>query len=155
MTVTRLSLERLDAHWAISAIPVAERVGAAGVAQARLVGRAVARQLHLPVGNSEPDDELIRRVALAYEMAAIEGLPAFRNQSPDQDGPRGQCAAGASRAFELRRLLPVPASNSERIFHVLHLASLAYCGDRWSDIRRWFAENPAAVSVPSVAEATW
>jgi replicative superfamily II helicase len=82
-------------------------------------------------------------------------LPAFLSQTQEQDALRAQCAAGAWRAFAVLRLLSVPAEATDRIFHVLHLASLAYCGDRWSDIRRWFVENAAAVEIPSVAEQLW
>jgi replicative superfamily II helicase len=49
----------------------------------------------------------------------------------------------------------MPTETPDRLFHVLHLASLAYCGDRWSDIRRWFVENAAAVEAPSVADQPW
>ncbi|HEY5955663.1 MAG TPA: DEAD/DEAH box helicase [Polyangiaceae bacterium] len=94
-------------------------------------------------------------MALAYEMAAIEGLPAFLSQAQEQDALRAQCAAGAFRAFAYRRLLPIPTASADRLFHILHLASLSYCGDRWSDIRRWFVENAAAAEAPSVAEQPW
>src|SRR5262249_17958422 len=57
--------------------------------------------------------------------------------------------------FELRRLFDLPDSDEERIYHVLHLSALAYCGDRWSDLRRWYSENSAAVEIPSVANAAW
>lgn len=142
MSLQRETIDRVDNHWAVLAIGSAERDRGLEVANARLVAKAVGRHL-------------LERLALAYEMAAIEGLPAFINLSQAEDGLRKQCIAGASRAFELRRLFAVPEATTERIFHVLHLAALAYCGDRWSDIRRWFAENPESTVEPSTADQPW
>jgi replicative superfamily II helicase len=155
MSLRAQALDRLESHWAVSAIDVTERERASELAQTQLVQKAIGRQLHLPVEDSSYAEDLLQRVALSYEMAAIEGLPAFLNQSPAQDDLRLQCVAGAWRAFEYRRLLATPHEEEDRIFHVLHLASLAYCGDRWSDIRRWFNENPHAIAIPSVAEGSW
>ncbi len=155
MSLKHEMLERLKSHWAIEAIPEDQQRLAFEWAQMRLVQKTVGRQLHLPILESAHEEDVLKRVALAYEMAAIEGLSAFFSQAPEQDDLRMQCVAGAWRTFELTRLLPVPTSEVERIFHVLHLASLAYCGDRWSDIRRWFVENPIAITVPSVADQPW
>ena len=155
MNVTQATLDLLESHWAVAAIPTAERDRAASLAQLGLVQKAVGFQLNLPSIVSAADEDLLRRVALAYEMAAIEGLPAFLSQTQEQDALRAQCAAGAFRAFSYRRLLPIPTANADRLFHILHLASLSYCGDRWSDIRRWFVENTAAAEAPSVAEQPW
>lgn len=155
MNLRQEALERLESHWAVVAISADARQQAAELAQTSLVQNAVGRQLHLQMTDSAHAEDLLKRVALAYEMAAIEGLPAFLSQSPEQDDLRLQCVAGAWRAFEFRRLMPVAAVTEERIFQVLHLAGLAYCGDRWSDIRRWFTENRAAIAVPSVANQPW
>ena len=155
MNVTQSTLERLENHWAVAAIPTADRARASKQAEIQLIAKAVGHQLNLAFAVSAADEDLIRRVALAYEMAAIEGLPAFLGQIREQDVLRAQCATGAWKAFALRRLLPTPSGVADRLFHVLHLASLAYCGDRWSDIQRWFVENAAAVEIPTVAEQPW
>ena len=149
------TLDLLETHWAVAAIPQADRTRAMDFAAARLVQKTVGHQLNLSAQVFPAEEDLLQRVALAYEMAAIEGLPAFIRQAPEQDALRKQCAAGAWRAFAFRRLAPVPQNTANRLFHVLHLASQAYCGDRWSDIRRWFVENPAAIETPSVAEQPW
>lgn len=155
MSLQRETLARVDNHWAVLAIGSAERDRGLEVANARLVAKAVGRQMRLCFEERLGDANLLERLALAYEMAAIEGLPAFLNLSQAEDDLRKQCIAGASRAFELRRLFAVPEPTTERIFHVLHLAALAYCGDRWSDIRRWFAENPESITEPSAADQPW
>jgi hypothetical protein len=155
MNLKQEAIDRLETHWAVLAVGEDRRRLGTRIAQDRLVGKAVGRQLNMTLPESAEAEDLLRKLALAYEMAAIEGLPAFLSLTPEQDALRHQCVAGAWRAFELRRLLSVPDAATDRIFHVLHLASLAYCGDRWSDIRRWFVENPAAVVPPSVAEQSW
>lgn len=155
MNLKQEALEQLESHWAVAAIPVDARQQATELAHSSLVQKAVGRQLHLPMADSAHAEDLLKRVALAYEMAAIEGLPAFLSQSPEQDDLRLQCVAGAWRAFEFRRLMPVATTAEERIFQVLHLSGLAYCGDRWSDIRRWLTENRAAIAVPSAANQPW
>ena len=155
MSLRREALDRLDSHWAVNAIGADQRDRGLAIARTRLVQQAVGRQLHLPLEDWSRDKDLLQRLGLAYEMAAIEGLAAFIRQSPDQDALRLQCVAGAWRSYELQRLLPIPTAPEARVFHVLHLSSLAYCGDRWSDIRRWFTENPPAVACPSVADRPW
>jgi superfamily II DNA/RNA helicase len=155
MSLSKPALERVDNHWAISAVGAQERDRGLKIANARLVSKAVGRQMRLDLQEQASDDDLLRRLALAYETAAIEGLSAFLNMSTAEDQLREQCVAGAWRTFELRRLMPIPEAVEERIFHVLHLSALAYCGDRWSDIRRWYMENPSSIEEHSVADQPW
>ena len=51
--------------------------------------------------------------------------------------------------------MPVPHPTHERLYFVLHLSALAYCGDRWADLRRWYAENKQALTPPSVVDVSW
>ncbi len=148
-------LHNVDRHWAVVAVGEAERNRGLKVADARLVKQAVGQQMLIDFPENGFDDELLRRLAMAYEMAAIEGLDAFLNPTSDDEELRKQCSAGAWRAFEIRRLLALPEDEIERISHILHLSALAYCGDRSSDLRRWYNENEEAIHVPSVAKATW
>lgn len=136
---------------------VRQSVTALEVAKARLVQSAVRRQMTLAFDDQADDDDLVERLAMAYEVAAIEGLDAILQPGSDERIKQRQKIAHAAawRAFELRRLLPVPVPDDERIYHVLHLSSLAYCGDRWSDLRRWLNEHKAKVEAPSVADAPW
>jgi len=98
---------------------------------------------------------LLDRVALAYEMAAIEGLDALSRPDGGDHALREQALAASHQAFDIRRLAEIPENSDERIFHVLQLSALAYCGDRWSDLRRWFKENGSAIAVPTVADVPW
>lgn len=155
MTITATALQNLQSHWALSTIPEADRIRAAEVVNERLVRQAVGRQITFSFAEDEADEGLLERVALAYEIAAIEGLDALSRPDGGDNGLRGQTAAASHHAFDIRRLAPIPENTEERIFHVLQLAAVAYCGDRWSDLRRWFTENRAAIVVPSVADAPW
>ena len=82
-------------------------------------------------------------------------MDALSRPNGGDNALREQAAAASHQAFDIRRLVPIPKNTEERIFHVLQLAALAYCGDRWSDLRRWFTENSSAIAVPSVAGAQW
>lgn len=155
MLVDNKSLRAVDEHWAVLAVGKAGRDRGLEVAQARLVRTATARQMDINFLERPSDPDLLERLALAYEVAATEGLDSLLHPSSNNESRQAQAMAGAFRAFEIRRLIAVPEGTDERIFHVLHLASLAYCGDRWSDLRRWIKENPEALKAPSVALEAW
>lgn len=155
MLVTDESLHAVDQHWAVLAVGESNRDRGLLVAQARLVRAATQRQMEWTFRERESDDDLLQRLALAYEVAATEGLEALLHPSSENQELQKQAQAGAWRAFEIRRLAEIPEDTDERVFHVLHLASLAYCGDRWSDLRRWIKENEAALKPPSVASEPW
>ena len=156
MNVTTESLAKVDQHWAVRAIGEAESNRGLELANVRLVAKAMGEQLTLDVADSRPgDDDLLSRLSLAYEMAAIEGLDAFMNSTSGDAHLREQCAAGAWRAFEIGRMLRSPAETHRRVLHLLHLSALAYCGDRWTDLRRWYRDEPTLCAIPSVADAEW
>jgi replicative superfamily II helicase len=155
MNVTTASLERINQHWAIQAIGEEQIKKASELANCLLVEKAVGVQIHFSFTFSLADHDLLDRVSMAYEMAAIEGLNDFLNPTSNDTLLREQCAAGAYRAFEIRRLFKLPTTDEQKIFHILHLSSLAYCGDRWPDLRRWYNENDHVFKIPSVANAPW
>lgn len=156
MNVTIPSLAKVDQHWAVLAVGENERKRGLDIANVRLVNKAIGEQLKLNVTAPRPgDDDLLSRLALAYEMAAIEGLEAFLNTTSGDTALREQCAAGAWRAFEIGRMVSPPEETDRRVLHLLHLSALAYCGDRWTDLRRWYRDEPDLCSVPSVADAQW
>ena len=155
MTITAAALEALQSHWALSAIAEDERTRASELVNELLVRRAVGRQIDFAFEEAETDETLLDRVALAYEMAAIEGLDALSRPAGGDNALRDQATAASHHAFDIRRLAEIPEDTEERIFHVLQLSALAYCGDRWSDLRRWFRENNSAIAVPTVADAPW
>ena len=157
MTVDRISLLELEKHWAVDAIAESDRARAIATANAWLVQRATGRQLRLS-HIDEPDDlSLLQRTALAYEMAALEGLRYLLYPGSDENSARAreQAQAGAFQCFQLSQVLPVPEQHEEMIFHVLHLAGVAYAGDRWNDLRRWIQDQGESIAAPSVASVEW
>lgn len=155
MNVTEASLHCVDEHWAVMAVGMERRDRGMAVSAARLVERTIGRQMKIDFRQVDDDDDVLYKLASAYELAAIEGLDAFLNPTSNHDALREQCAAGALRAFDLLRLSDVPQKDEARIFHILHLSALAYCGDRWSDLRRWYNENPDLIGIPSTADVAW
>ncbi len=155
MNVTKASLERVDAHWAVQAVGESQRKYGLKLSDQLLVDKALGAQIHFQFDYQDTDEDLLGRLAMAYEMAAIEGLGDFVNPASDAQERREQCAAGAYRAFELYRLFSLPDTDEQRVLYILHLSALAYCGDRWSDLRRWYNENYHVFQIPSVADANW
>ena len=155
MIVSSAALERLAAHWAVQAIPAEERDRAAVLEHECQAKRAAGRQIIFDFAESNGDDKLLNRVALAYEIAAIEGLDAMSRAAGGDQALLEQCVAAACRTFDIRRLFPIPQTTHERLFYILGISALAYCGDRRSDLRRWYQENAGALKSPSIAQAKW
>lgn len=149
------SLQEVDNHWAVQALGEESRNRGLEIANYKLVKNALGQVMDINFDADPSDEHLLERLALAYEMAAIEGISTLLNPSDDNEKLRNQCIAGAHRAFEIQRLFTLPENEVKRIFSVLHLSSLAYCGDRWSDLRRWLNEHESEIIVPSVAHADW
>lgn len=155
MTVTLVTLESLKDHWAVQAIGEEDRRRAEELVSERLAKRAVGRQITFDFVEKDTDDDLLRRVSLSYEIAAIEGLDALSRASGGEAKVREQAAAAAYCAFDIRRLSVVPENTLDRVLHVLQLSALAYCGDRSSDLRRWYNENEDTLIAPTAANAQW
>jgi hypothetical protein len=155
MILLREDLKKLEAHWAVAAIPADLRQRAHTVANARLVRSALAGQLKLSFVDAPGDDQLLERATLAYELAAIDGPDALNHPTASTNTAGVIAQAGAFRAFELCRSLAIPEGDLERVFHILRLASLAYIGDRWSDLRRWLIENRERTAAPHAANLHW
>ena len=155
MSLSNAGLDALNQHWAVAAIGTDELARAANLVNERLAHRALGTQISFSFEDDPEDEPFLERVALAYELAAIEGLDELSRPSGENPFLREQAAAASFRAFDIRRLLSVPTHTDERLFFVLQLSAIAYCGDRWSDLRRWFKEQKAALEAPSVADVPW
>ena len=155
MSFSSASLESLKSHWALSTVGAENLARSEELVNQRLAQRAVGHQISFNFAEDAEDDELLEKTALAYELAAIEGLDELSRPAGGDDALREQAAAAAFRAFEIRRLLNVPEDISGRMFFVLHLSALAYCGDRGPDIRRWYKESADALIVPGVDDVEW
>ena len=155
MSLSASAFESLKSHWALNAIGPKELSRVENLVHERLAQQAVGGQIEFEFSQDESDSSLLKRVALAYEMVAIEGLDELSRPSGSNDELRNQTIAASFRAFDIRRLLPVPTEKHDRLFFVLQLSALAYCGDRWSDLRRWYKENESELNAPSVVDVPW
>ena len=155
MSLSHTTLEALNEHWAVAAIGADELARAEELVHQRLARRAVGRQISFSFAESAEDEPFLERVALAFELAAIEGLDELSRPAGKNRHLRNLAVAASFRAFDIRRLLPVPTESLDRLFFVLQLSAIAYCGDRWSDLRRWYREQEEALRAPSVADAEW
>lgn len=157
MVISEDALNRIDQHWAVKAFGDEPLARAWEVAKIRVMRAAVGHQMTITFDDAPTDNEIVERAAMAYEIGAIEGLDALLHPSDEEARVllRLQAQAGAYRAYSLQRILPIPTAAEGRIFHVLHLAALAYCGDQWTDLRRWLRDHEREVRPPSVADASW
>ncbi len=157
MVISEDALNRIDQHWAVKAFGDEPLARAWEVAKIRVMRAAVGHQMTITFDDAPTDNEIVERAAMAYEIGAIEGLDALLHPSDEEARVllRLQAQAGAYRAYSLQRILSIPTAAEGRIFHVLHLAALAYCGDQWTDLRRWLRDHEREVRPPSVADASW
>jgi hypothetical protein len=157
VTVKREDLVNLAQHWAVAALGEGTVEIALAAADAKRVREAVGQHLRLSTSVLPDEDRLIERVALAFELAASESLNELAHPSLTPDNAKRALAqAGAFRAYELRSVLPVPTEHAERIFHVLHLSALAYCGERWTDLKHWYRDHANALQpLPADHQQDW
>lgn len=155
MNVTQQSLEGLKKHWAIQAIDKNEIEKAFKLADELIVNNAVGEQIQFGFSFTPADYDLLERTAMAYELVAIEGLDALLSPTSDDTEAREQCVAATHQAFEFYRLLPISEYKEKKIFHILHLSALAYCGQRSVDLYRWLNENEDKLHIPSENDSIW
>lgn len=157
MLITQEKIDQLSTHWAIGSIPQNDREKALRLADERLVENAVGQQIRFSFSAEARslDTSLIERVLAAYEIAALEGLRELSSSSESDSEGASSSQAAAYIAFSLARCLPIPQLDNERIFTVLRVSSIAYCGDRWSDIREYYKANAGAVKVAVRIPEQW
>ena len=111
MIVTHQALERLEAHWAVTAIGEASRRHAMSAVRTRYLQEHIGQHIHLDSSENAGDAELLQKLAIAYEIAAIEGLDSLLYPSKNGRGEelQAQAMAGAYRAFEVTRSTAIPA----------------------------------------------
>ena len=146
MSLSNSAIQDLRNHWAVCAIDAQDLVRAEKLAEEHLVQLA---------GSEAANISLVDRVALAYEVAANEGLDQLTHAEGDNSKLRDQAIAACYKAFAFRSLMPVPEHEDDRMFGVLKLSAMAYCGQRNSDLKNWYQDNEAALAVPEVDGTDW
>ena len=134
-------LEALEDHWAITAVGHDSIQRADILRFKRFTDQATGNQNDLSFTVNPEDVPLLARVALAYELIAIEGLDALSRPSSDNQHLKDRTRAAASRVLDFRWCLPVLPKMPDRLYFVLQLSAIALCGDRWSDLLRWYKEH--------------
>ncbi len=156
MSISKDSLERIEEHWAVRSIGKEKIRQAYNMAMIRQVNASLGNQINISL--SVNDNSLfIEHVAGVYELAALEGIHALLYPATGDMNKalKEQAQTGAYKAYELKCTIDVPNDDKSRIYHVLHIAALAYCGERWTDIRRWLKEHPNAIEIPNVNNVSW
>ena len=155
MSLSADTLKALREHWAVSANSQEDLNKADRLLHEHLAKKALGNQITFSFEENSDDKQFLERIALAYEMAAVEGLDELSRPAGVNQSLRDQAIAASYKAFDIRRLMAVPNENHDRLYFVLQLSAMGYCGDRWADLKRWYNENAAALNAPSVADVSW
>lgn len=154
MNITQQSLEELKSHWAIQAIGK-EVDKAFELADKLIVQNSIGEQIKFGFSFTPANYDLLERIAMAYELIAIENLDTLLSPTSEDTQSRERSISAAHQAFEFYRLLPIPEGNEKKIFHILHLSALAYCGQRSVDLYRWLNESEDKLNIPSENNSCW
>lgn len=126
------------AHRAWEHIVAPRRLGAAG----RLLTRGETADVEL--------------LAAALEHEAVERLEATRRPGGDGARKREDLRVAAHHAFEMLRVLPLPADgDAELEFHVLRVVSLALVAEEHADLALWLRHVEGAARVAALDAARW
>ena len=93
MSLSNRALEALNEHWAVAAMGADELERAANLVHQRLARRAVGRQISFSFPENADDEPFLERVALAFELAAIEGLDELSRPAGQNRHLRDQAVA--------------------------------------------------------------
>ena len=155
MSLSPQALDALREHWAVNAVKQSDLELSEKLANYRLAHRAVGGQIDFSFAEPADANALLDRVSLAYRVVATAGLDALGDESSSNASERELAVAGCHRAFGLLRVMPCPESTLGRLFHVFEVSALAYCGERWSDLRRWYQENRGILQAPEAEGEPW
>ena len=139
----------------MSALAQNDLTSASKLVKERLAISTVGKQIDLSFASDEKHATLLERVLLAFELAAIEGLDELSRPSGENSELRTQAIVASFCATEILRLLPPPHRCLNRVFFVFRLSTIAYCGGRSSDLRRWYKENKVFLEIPNIPDDSW
>lgn len=155
MMILDQDIDDIKKHWTVQAIPEKDMQKAEDLRKARLVHNVIGNQLDIGYASRDGDERLIQRVALAYELGAMEGLNALLHPTEENQLLQKKSRAGAFLAFEYARVQRIPKDVEGKMLHVFRLIGLAYTGDRWSDIRRWIREEYEEIQAVLIHNPDW
>lgn len=135
-----VELDKLEAHWAVSSIPKDVRRTCFDKLRKRQVCTAVGDCIEFTYDLEEDFNKIVTKMAMAYEIPAIENISSFTNYA-DESCDRELFAAAAWRCFDLYSSLEIPEEFNKKVFWVMRICSMAYCGERWNDLKKWYLSN--------------
>ena len=112
MSLSGRALEALNDLRAVASIGADELKRAGDRACQRLARRSVGRQISFSFEEMAEDGTFLEPVALAFELAAVEGLEEPSSPAGTNQEFRQQTGAVSFRARDIRRLLPAPGRHS-------------------------------------------
>ena len=124
-------------------------------ANKQLAAQSVGTQIQFGFEPFAEAKQSLKSALLSYEVVAASNLAMLNNTSAENNETRDQVIAASYKAFEILRLYPIPGSRDEQIQFVFRIASLAYCGERWSDLRRWFSDNASLIDKTPIEDESW
>lgn len=100
-------LNRLESHWAIAAIPKTDRKACFNIIEKINVQKSIKKSIQFNFKIEKDWQEKVLKMALAYEMPAIENIASFTNYA-DESCDRGLFSASAWRCFDLYSVVEIP-----------------------------------------------
>lgn len=100
-------LDRLESHWAVSAIPEKNRKSCFHTINKIKTQKAMKHSIKFNFTLPKDWQESLGKIALAYEIPAIENISAFTNYA-DRNCDRELFSASAWRCFDLYSVMDIP-----------------------------------------------
>ncbi len=141
-------LDRLESHWAVSAIPEEIRRMCFETIRRKNVCIALEGSIDFECSEESSLEKHIKKVAMAYEMPAIENITSFTNYA-DETCDRTLFVAAAWRCFDLYTNIEISKNFNDKVFSVLRVCAMAYCGERWNDLKKWYLDNKEEILTSS------
>ena len=116
MSLSKGTLADLNKHWAVAAISAENLERAENLVHQQFGKQVAGKQINFSFANAAVNEAFLERLAIAFELAAIEELNELCRPASGNRYYRDQAVASLSRALEIRCLLPVPADTLDRLF---------------------------------------
>lgn len=103
------------------------------------------------------EQDTVTRMEQALALAELRAIDLMSEWKRDPQSKQGiEFREFCSLAFELRRVLPAPKQYEDNLKFMILLACVGVLGDRTTDVRRYFKDNPWVIpDVNNMARATW
>lgn len=151
------SLDSLETHWSVAGIRPDDRERIRRSANRVLTEATLEMTLakvSMPIISPE-DYQEIYELGTAYELAFIDTLARSMGPVSGERTREKMGTAAASQAFELLRSAKVPEEVSSRRYRVLELGALAYCGERWTDMKHWIGLHEVTLADTELGSKRW